>query len=193
MRISCIVEGHGEVQALPILLRRLRDLIAPGLLLEIRTPMRVPRSNLVREDDLKRYVELAAAQADEEGGVLVLLDADDDLPCQLGPRLLDLAQQVRPDRRVRVVVAEREFEAWFLAAAESLRGRRGLAADLSTPHDAESIRNAKGWLTRHLPGRSYRETLDQPAFAAVFDIPSARRAKSFDKLYRDVESLLLQK
>jgi hypothetical protein len=193
VRISCIVEGHGETEALPILLRRLRDVIAPELPLDVRKPMRVPRSNLAREEDLKRYVELAMAQIDEDGGVLVLLDADDDLPCELGPRLLGFAQQVRPDRRVRVVVAEREFEAWFLAAAESLRGRRGLSADLSAPEHPEAIRDAKGWLTRHLAGRSYRETIDQPALAAVFDIAGARRAKSFDKLYRDVESLLLQR
>ena len=192
MRISCIVEGHGEIEALPILLRRLRDVIAPGLPLEVRKPMRVPRSNLAKEDGLKRYVELAMAQIDEDGGVLVLLDADDDLPCELGPRLLGIAQQVRPDRRVRVVVAEREFEAWFLAAAESLRGRRGLSTDLSAPERPEAVRDAKGWLTHHLAGRSYRETIDQPALAAILDISSARRAKSFDKLYRDVESLLLR-
>jgi hypothetical protein len=178
---------------LPILLRRLRDLIAPELLLEVRKPMRVPRANLAKEGDLKRYVELAAAQTDDDGGVLVLLDADDDLPCELGPRLLGFAQQVRPDRRIRVVAAEREFEAWFLAAAESLRGRRGLPADLTAPEDPEAIRDAKGWLTQRLAGRSYRETIDQPALTAVFDLASARRARSFDKLYRDVESLFLNK
>ncbi len=193
MRISCIVEGHGESEALPILLRRLRDLIAPELLLEVRKPMRVPRANLAKEGDLKRYVELAAAQTDDDGGVLVLLDADNDLPCELGPRLLGFAQQVRPDRRIRVVAAEREFEAWFLAAAESLRGRRGLPADLTAPEDPEAIRDAKGWLTQRLAGRSYRETIDQPALTAVFDIASARRARSFDKLYRDVESLFLKR
>ncbi len=192
MRISCIVEGHGESEALPILLRRLRDVIAPELPLEVRKPMRVPRSNLGKADDLKRYVELAAAQTDDDGGILVLLDADDDLPCELGPRLLAYAKQVRPDRQVRVVAAAREFEAWFLAAAESLRGRRGLPTDLTAPEDPESIRDAKGWLSQRLSGRSYRETIDQPAFTALFDIGSARRAKSFDKLYRDVESLLLK-
>jgi hypothetical protein len=191
VRISCIVEGHGEVQAVPILLRRLRDLLAPEVQLEVGVPIRVPRSNLAKQEDLKRYVTLAASQAGEDGGVLVLLDADDDLPCELGPRLLKYAKEARSDRRIRVVAAMREFEAWFLAAAESLRGRRDLPADLTAPADPEAIRDAKGWLTRHMVGRSYRETIDQPALTAMFDIPSARRSKSFDKLCRDVESLLL--
>lgn len=191
MRISCIVEGHGEVEAVPVLLRRLRDHIAPGMPLDVRKPNRVPRSSLVKSHELTRYIELAAAQTDEAGGVLILLDSDDDLPCELGPRLLGHAQRARPDRRIRVVAAKREFEAWFLAAAESLRGKRGLPVDLVAPENPEAIRDAKGWLTHQLAGRSYRETIDQPAFTAMFDIDAARRARSFDKLYRDVASLLL--
>ena len=36
----------------------------------------------------------------------------------------------------------------------------------------------------------YRETLDQAALSAVFDLDAARSAPSFDKLWRDVASLL---
>ncbi len=39
-------------------------------------------------------------------------------------------------------------------------------------------------------GRTYRETLDQPAMTSLFDLDEARSAPSFDKLWRDVESLL---
>lgn len=191
MRIACIVEGHGEVEAVPILIRRLSQKIAPEVRVEIQKPIRVSRSNLVIVDELRKYVELAARQVDDAGGILVLLDSDDDLPCVLGPKLLAAVNAVRPDRKIGVVVAHREYEAWFLAAAESLRGRRGLAPDLVSPPDPEAIRDAKGWLTKHnVEGRSYKETLDQPALTAVFDIVRARNASSFDKLYRDVERLL---
>lgn len=191
MRIACIVEGHGEVEAVPILIRRLSQKIAPEVRVEIQKPIRVSRSNLVIVDELRKYVELAARQVDDAGGILVLLDSDDDLPCVLGPKLLAAVNAVRPDRKIGVVVAHREYEAWFLAAAESLRGRRGLAPDLVSPPDPEAIRDAKGWLTKHnVEGRSYKETLDQPALTAVFDIDRARNASSFDKLYRDVERLL---
>ena len=38
--------------------------------------------------------------------------------------------------------------------------------------------------------RTYRETRDQPALAALFDIKQARRVDSFDKCYRDIVCLL---
>lgn len=191
MRIACIVEGHGEVGALPVLLRRLRDVLVPEAILEVGKPIRVPRSSLVIPEELKRYVELAARQIDEDGGILIVIDADDDLPCELGPTLLEHAQESRPDRRISVVIANREYEAWFLAAAESIRGRRGLASDISPPDDPEAIRDAKGWLTKHnVEGRSYKETLDQSALTAVFDLEAARTTSSFDKLCREVERLL---
>jgi hypothetical protein len=41
-----------------------------------------------------------------------------------------------------------------------------------------------------LGSRVYRETLDQPAFTAALDLTAARSAPSFDKLSRDVMSLL---
>jgi predicted GTPase len=50
------------------------------------------------------------------------------------------------------------------------------------PDDPESIRGAKEWLTRHMErGRSYSETLDQPSFAARFDLQAARALPSFSK------------
>ena len=59
------------------------------------------------------------------------------------------------------------------------------------PPEPESIRDAKGWLSKyHLGGRSYKETIDQAALTAVFDIDAARAAPSFDKLYRDMSWLL---
>src|SRR5829696_10503129 len=58
------------------------------------------------------------------GGVLVLLDSDDDLPCVPGPKLLARTRQARSDEPLGVVVARSEFESWFLAAAPSLAGSR---------------------------------------------------------------------
>ena len=125
--------------------------------------------------------------AGEGAAVLVLIDADDDCPAKLGPSLLRRLRGRLPDRPSAVVLAKREFEAWFLAAARSLRGCRGLAQDLGPPAHPEEIRGAKEWLARRM-GR-YRPTLDQPALAAVMDLEEARRAPSFDKLWRDLERI----
>ena len=122
---------------------------------------------------------------------MVLLDADDACPAKLGPVLLDRAVAARPDRDIRVVMAKSEYEAWFLAAADSIVGRRGIRPLGDRPSEPESVRDAKGWLTTRLPsGRSYRETLDQPALTEIFDLDAARAAPSFDKLWRDVSWLL---
>jgi hypothetical protein len=125
--------------------------------------------------------------------VLVLVDSDDDCPAELGPGLLERARKARSDVPIGMVLAKREFEAWFLASAESLRGKRGLAQDLTAPSDPETVRDAKGWLSdRMTTGRRYRETLDQPALSADFDFVQARAADSFDKCYREIAQLLTQ-
>jgi hypothetical protein len=87
------------------------------------------------------------------------------------------------------VLAYREFETWFLAAAQSLRGQRGLPSDLDPPDAPEAIRGAKEWLGKNMP-RKYRETLDQPALTNMFDLNTARQVDSFDKCYREIMRLL---
>jgi hypothetical protein len=90
-----------------------------------------------------------------------------------------------------VVIANREYEAWFLAAAESLRGVGGLPETLEPPSDPELPRDAKGWLTRQMSAReTYDETQHQLEFSQRLDITAARAADSFDKLWRDMAGLL---
>jgi hypothetical protein len=191
-RIIAIVEGHGDQAAVPILLRRAALVVAPDAVFEVPRPVRVPRARLLRPDELERAVELAARQSGPDGGILILLDADDDCPAEMSQEILQRATTARPDRSIRVVLAKVEYEAWFLAAAESIAGRRGIAAGTTAPDAPESVSDAKGWITAHMAqGQSYRETLDQPALTAIFDLSAARNAPSFDKLWRDVASLLL--
>ena len=190
--IVTIVEGPGEVDAIPILIRRIAATAVPGAVPHVPRPIRVKRDRFLKENELERYVDLAARQSGPDGGVLIVLDADDDCPAELASRIVRRATHARSDRRIKVVLARREYEAWFLAAADSIAGRRGLPSDISPPNDAESIRDAKGWLTSRMPpGRAYKETRDQPALTSLFDLAKARRAaSSFDKMWRTVTQLL---
>jgi len=190
--IVAIVEGQGEEAAVPVLLRRMAAEIAPDLWLDVPRPIRVSRGALLTQGGPERYVETAAVSGGPGAGVLVLLDADDDCPADLGPRLLTRVEKARSDRPGSVVLANKEFEAWFLAAAPSLSGCRGLAKDLVSPDDAEARRDCKGWLSAcRTDGRSYKPAADQAALAQVFDMGLAReRSPSFDKLWRDVTRLL---
>ena len=191
IKVGLVVEGHGEVKAVPILFRRIGFDIDLSANLQIMQPIRRPRDSLVNKpDELKRAVELAALKARPRGGVFVLLDSDDDCPAELAPNLLDQATSAGMGLPVSVILPQREFEGWFLVAAESLRGRRGLPLDLAPPRNPEQIRAAKGWLRERMPGRVYSETIDQPALAAIFDLNQARAAKSFDKCYRELRLLI---
>ena len=191
IRIGCIVEGHGEVAAVPLLIRRIAEGLYPKLRIDTPHPIRVSRDKVIKPGELERAVTLTARNIRGQGAIFILLDSDDDCPAQLGPELLYRALQVRSDLPIAVVLAKHEFEAWFLAAAESLQGHRGLRNDLLPPRNPEGIRGAKGWLKRQLEsGETYRETLDQPALTARFDLSQARQANSFDKCYRDIARLL---
>ena len=191
IKIGCIVEGHGEVEAVPLLIRRVADNLYPELQIVIPRPVRTPRSKIVKVGELERRVELAAQKIGGQGAIFIILDSDDDCPAELGPTLLDRASQVRRNLPIAVVLAKQEFEAWFLAAAESLRGKRELKNDIHSPRAPEAIRNAKGWLSERMgDNRTYRETRDQPALTALFDLEQARQANSFDKCYREIVHLL---
>jgi len=191
IRIGLVVEGHGDFKAAPILFRRIGYDIDPSVPLDVQQPIRRPRSSLVRTTgELERAVELAALKARPRGGVFVLLDSDDDCPAKLAPLLLARAESAGMGLPVSVILPQREFEGWFLAAAESIRGKRGLPTDLAPPQNPEEIRGAKRWLRERMHGHVYSETIDQPALAAVFDLDQARAAKSFDKCYRELRLLI---
>jgi hypothetical protein len=189
VHIGCVVEGHGDREAVPVLIRRIAQKFDPALSVHIPSPIRIPKNRLVKSGELERAVELAARKVGDNGAVLIVLDSDDDCPAQVGPELLKRAIAARSNIPIAVVLAKREFESWFLTAADSLRGFRGLEAEIASPDDPEAIRGAKEWLSSRMETH-YSETLDQPAFAARLDLEMARRADSFDKFYREVVRLV---
>ena len=191
VKIGCVVEGKSEVAAVPILIRRVSEKCYPELDVDIPRPIRISRSKVVKAGELERAVDLASQNIGRQGAIFVILDSDDDCPAELGPALLHRVSQVFRTVPIAVVLAKHEFEAWFLAAAESIRGRRGLRNDLNPPDNPEAIRGAKEWLRQRMQsGETYYETRDQPALTALFDIDQARQADSFDKCYRDIVRLL---
>ena len=122
----------------------------------------------------------------------MLIDADDDCPREFGPSLLARAKQARPDIPIGVVLAKREYEAWFLAAIESLSGKQGFGENRQRVDNPEEIQGAKERLGSEMPGQgSYRPTRHQASLTAIFDLQLARkRSDSFDKCWREVERLL---
>ncbi|MFB9377356.1 DUF4276 family protein [Kineococcus gynurae] len=156
----------------------------------IERPHRLPRGRMLKEEHLGRAVELQRrrVQQDGSGGVLVLLDSDDDDAEELCAQVLSVA---RAAGTIEVVVAVREFEAWFLAAMQSLTSHRSVKLTALDVEHPEARRGAKETLSRHML-QPYRETLHQPAFCACIDINSAERgSSSFRHLIQAVGRLVV--
>ncbi len=184
MIIQPIVEGHGEVGAIPVLLRRF--LAEAGVHhIDVGKPIRRKRSELVQEASVRRSVRLALLQP-ECGGILIVFDSDDDCPRYLAPQIEEWARTEAGAVPCGVVMAHREYEAWFLASLKALRGVRGIVADAASHAAPEAPRNAKGELRRHMiPGRGYSESVDQAAMTAQMDFAAAHRGcRSFRKMVK---------
>jgi hypothetical protein len=186
--VISIVEGDGEVVALPVLLRRIGHWLSPNEHFHVNRPIRVRRDQFLNRDEIfQKQLKLAALQCSspdfESAWILIVLDADDDCPAELAPIILERAAQIIPHQTVAVVLPNREYEAWFIAAGESIHGSRGFAVGAAVPADAEAIRGAKEWLKERMANRRYSEILDQPAFSGVMDLDQAyANSRSFRKL-----------
>lgn len=183
--IASIVEGFGEVDAIPVLVRRVAFEVFGCSGVEISKPHRVPRNQMVGPT-MCRAVAMQSARVQHRGGVLVIADSDDDEPTKLASRIEEAAER-KPG--VVVSIAVREYEAWFLAAIESLRGHRSMRDDASFDGDPEAPRDAKSRLESQMTEK-YRETRHQVAFSSQLDIIRARRCPSFDRFVEQVGGLL---
>lgn len=190
--VAPIVEGHGEVEAVPKLLHRIRMASGSQCQLVVNPPIRVKSGSFLNDGEyFTKQVALAAAKAAQNNGsVLIILDCDDDCPARIGPDLLARAKAVRADVQMFVALAYREYESWFIAAVPSLSGVGGLLGGLAVPANLELIRDAKGWLGRQMPDR-YDPITHQLAFTLKFDLAQARACPSFDRLFRHVSGLCL--
>jgi hypothetical protein len=148
-----------------------------------------------KPDELAKAVRTVSARVQGRGGVLVLRDGDGDgddkdvdCPVQLAG-MLQPAQGLVPVE-VQVVIAYREYESWFLAAADSLRAHPDVRDDAVAPANPEGKRDAKRELEK-LMLESYKETRHQPKFSALMDLEvAARNSRSFRRLVHAVEVLV---
>lgn len=167
--VAPIVEGHGDVAALPVLLRR----INPSII--VKRPVRFPRNKLVIREHLIRAAEIAAANLTGRGGLLLLLDADEDCAAELGPRLEAQLTEALPQHVCRVVLAVREFEAWIVGGDP--------AFDVSDPDQCGDL---KGRIHHHLG--VYSETVDQPRLIAGSNLDRLLQcSRSFQRLHKVVD------
>lgn len=192
MKIYPIVEGYGEVEAAPILLRRLLR-AAECYSIEVGHPIRRTQAQLRHQKSVADAVALALLQP-ECAAILFLFDEEDTCPVERAQEVLAWARTAAHGTPCDVVVAHREYETWFLATVDSLRGKCGIDPAAEPPAIPEVHRDAKTALEAHMPPeRAYSETGDQPALSAAFDLSLAhQRSRSFRKLVKATGGLLSQ-
>jgi hypothetical protein len=98
-KIVPVVQGHGEVRAVPELFRRIIAELNFGVPIEIGRPVRQPRDKLSKDSELQRALGLAANEIGHEGAIFILIDSEDDSPAEAGPDLLARAQAARAEQR----------------------------------------------------------------------------------------------
>ena len=169
--IGLIVEGPGDLAAVPELFRRWiqsrgewRDVLGKPLSTN-------GKGNMTTPNGIEGFVTAAAGRPGCVA-VVVVVDADGDPACQLGPELLARAAAVSR-RTVVVCVAVTTFESWILASAGS-PGLEGLEFSESGSPDRA--------LRLQLGGR-YVKVTQQAGLASRIDFdvasdrsPSLRRA-----------------
>ena len=192
-----IVEGGGEEEAFPPLLRRLlyeQDRYD----FTVTSPYNAQgRTKLTRSGGIEAYLSYAASEPDAVG-IIVLLDLEDDnCAADLARELAARARNVYLNLPVAIVVVVRAYEAWFIASIETIRGRRVkglefLPGDVEPHHQPETIRSPKSWLKgRLVAGRGYKERQDMPPLTDFLDFALVRcRCRSFRRLDHAIEQLI---
>jgi hypothetical protein len=179
--IQPLVEGHGEVDAIPVLLRRLQQ-VTERYGFKINRPFRRKRSELTTEASVRHSVGLALVP--DCVGIIIVFDSDDDPACTIGPNVQGWAQAAAGTIPCQVVAITREYEAWFISAVESLRGISGISSAATSHPAPETVRDAKRALEASmLPGSFYSPTVDQATLTARLDLAVVhRRCRSFRKM-----------
>ena len=191
--IVAIVEGVGDKNAVPSLVRKIlqeqldRYDIGTG-----KSKVANGRENLVGK--FEKFVEYA--MIDNPSAILVLVDADEDCPVELARDFVRRAAAMNAQVPIAIVCAKSEYEAWFIcslsdSAGDGIRRNLGLPSSVVCPENAESIRDAKGWLTNRMPrNRRYSPRTDQDDLTHHIAIKLVReKSRSFRRLCDAVREL----
>ena len=176
-RLLTIVEGDGDLKAVPILIRRLLQEVHERFDVQQLPAQKRGEWPRVRRDFERFYLSARL----ERAPILWVLDFDCDQcvdPSVERTWLQTEARRIDPTGTVDVVFMVKEFESIFLWDEACLRRAfPELQGDISLPENPESVRDAKGWISRTLPkGRSYKPTTDQARMTATIELDRLRSA-----------------
>lgn len=171
-----IVEGHGDVDSIAALLRRISYHHQCFELNPVSPPIRGGALGKFRNpEQLGRYVRLAALRPDADS-ILIAVDCDDDCAKveveAMSKMLMPLATELK--KKIAVSFFVKEFECLFLHCLEEIAARHaeyGIQLPCPVgPDKIETVRDAKGMISRQMQTGSYKETRDQSRFVHSLDV-----------------------
>jgi hypothetical protein len=191
-RLLPIVEGVGDLQAAPLLLRRLLHEVHRRFDVEVLPAQRRGEWPTVKRN-FERYYRAALI---EQAPIVWMLDFDcEECVDHDAERAwaLNEAATLDPRGRVEIVFMVKEYESIFLWDEESLRlAFPELRSPAELPVDPELVRDAKGWITSALPkGRAYKPTTDQARLTARIPIQDLLHASPSLKRLDDALRFLI--
>ncbi len=191
MRILPIVEGDGDMQAVPALVRRIAN-DAARFDVEVLRPHKRGDLPKVRA----RFGDYFQTALLEQAPILWTLDYDcadcDDLERDMQD-LQARAARYNPQVPVQFTFFVKEYESLFLADWDCVRAAfKDIPDGQSAPPDPEAVRDAKGWISKARPkGLAYKETTHQASLSAQLNLARLReRSPSFRRFEAAVLTLL---
>ncbi len=185
MKIGLVVEGDGEKDALPIIIRR--HLYENRQIFNMQPALpknSKGKGNLEVPGGVERFAQYAALPQDV-CGVLVLCDSDNDKVCELGPGMQARVSGAVRNKPAVATLAVSEFENWIVASAETIDGATPVESD-----DFERL-GAVGIVRQWRYPEAYVKPLHQPGYAQQIDFELvAKRCPSFGRLIRCLDELI---
>lgn len=187
MRLLPVVEGPGDVQSVPELIRRV---------LHVNEIYQVTLLRPYRSGDIyavrKRFQNLLRSLAKERARILWVLDCDDGCPVEYVAELRPLIPTDLAKVRLRFAFIVREYESMFLANPEVTRRLLRISSDKAFPNAPEALRGAKEWISKNMPaGKAYKETVDQIRLTSSLNLDALRKnSPSFRHFERALLSLV---
>lgn len=192
MKIQLIVEGDGDLTAVPVLVRRIlhsKNIFDVDIAQPVHRRGDIPK---VR-GRFRDFFEVAAIQGHP---VLCVLDFDCDDCVDVETtenEFRALARELRPDYPFEACFIVKEFESIFLFDENCVRNvLPAVRPEYVFPLAPETIRDAKGELSTALPkGWSYKPTVHQAKLSANVNLELLLEASpSFQRLQTAVLNLI---
>ena len=190
-----IVEGHGEVEAVPTLIRRVLREHLNEYELQIAGPKRLRRNKI--EADLPKMLKYAVLDPKCKA-IIILVDSDKDCALELASNISRVTARQNIGMPVAIVCPKTEYETWFIASIDTIKGctigQREVVIDPAAicPGNVETVSGAKEWLNRWMPKNMiYKATQDQKPLTKMIDLQLAiKHSRSFRRLCHAVEEVV---